>query len=360
MDAARWKTIKELLANALDRPIAERAAFVQNASADAGLRAEVMDLLDAYETSGALRSLAADDREYELAPGAEVGPYRIRLPIGRGGGGEVYRARDTRLQRDVALKLLTQSSSHDEGTRRVREARAAAQLNHRGIAAIYDIVEVDSRAAIVMEYVSGDTLADRLRSRAPDPAVVIGVGVEMADAVAHAHAAGIVHCDLKPGNMRFAADGSLRILDFGLARRPASVSSCATEENPSTSAVSGLTASSLDGLALGTPGYMSPEQLLGQAIDCRTDVYSMGVVLYEMAAGRRPFLADGDNDMATAVAVLSTPLPDLPRDVPRKLRSVIVKCLGRLPEHRYRDGAELRDALTSIAAPSPWRLGWKA
>jgi eukaryotic-like serine/threonine-protein kinase len=163
--------------------------------------------------------------------------------------------------------------------------------------------------------------------------------------------------------MRFAADGSLKILDFGLARRPASAAPAPGEPTSTTSAVSGLTASSLEGLALGTPGYMSPEQLLGGAIDCRTDVYSMGIVLYEMASGRRPFAGGGGpgaNDaMSTAVAVLSSPLPDLPRGVPRRLRSVIVKCLNRTPEQRFATGAEVRDALMALTSPS-WRLGWKS
>ena len=220
-----------------------------------------------------------------------------------------------------------------------------------------------------MEYVPGESLGERLRSRPPDIPTVIAVGLEMTDAVAHAHATGIVHCDLKPGNMRFAADGSLKILDFGLARRSAT----ATESSghSSSSGVSGLTASSLEGLALGTPGYMSPEQLLGSAIDCRTDVYSMGVVLYEMAAGRRPFggsekpsrtrsggaASDAAGAMSTAVAVLSSPLPDLPREVPRRLRSIILKCLSRPAEQRYASGIELRDALAALGTPS-WRIGW--
>ena len=363
MDAAGWQSVKEVLARALERPANERAEFIVRECADPALRAEVSALLDSYERSDVLQSLAADDREYELNPGAAVGPYTVKHPVGRGGGGEVYRARDTRLLRDVALKLLAPSSDTEEGARRVREARAAAQLNHRGIAAIYDIVDANGRVASVMEYVPGESLAERLRSRPPDVATLIGVGVEMADAVAHAHATGIVHCDLKPGNMRFAADGSLKILDFGLARRPASGSD--SSGHSSSSGVSGLTASSLDGLALGTPGYMSPEQLLGGAIDCRTDIYSMGVVLYEMAAGRRPFGADnpptgaprGDatGAMATAVAVLSSPLPDLPREVPRRLRSVILKCLSRAPEQRYATGAELRDALAALGTTSWWK-----
>jgi carboxypeptidase Q len=285
--------------------------------------------------------------EYEFSPGASIGGYAIRQAIGRGGGGEVYRARDMRLQRDVALKLLARTDSSDEGVRRVREARAAAQLNHRGIAAIHDILDVDGRPCIVMEYVAGQSLSERLRTQTIDTAAAVAIGIEMADAVAHAHVTGIVHCDLKPANMRFAADGSLKILDFGLARRPASDKSThpGSAASSSTEAISGLSGSSLEALALGTPGYMSPEQLLGESIDRRTDVYTMGVVLYEMVAGRLPFHVDPANDMATAVAVLSTPLPDLPREVPRGLRRIILKCLSRRPEDRYPSGVELRDAL---------------
>src|SRR5215510_3939318 len=180
MDSSDWKQAKALLAVALERPAAERGAFLAAHCSDPRLRAEVVALIDAYEQSNLLSTMAEDDREFVWTRGDSAGPYTIIEPIGKGGGGEVYRSRDTRLQRDVALKLLPPTSS-DEGARRVREARAAAQLNHRGIAAIYDIVDTPQGPCIVMEYAPGQTLAERLRAGRPEVRNVIDWGREIAD-----------------------------------------------------------------------------------------------------------------------------------------------------------------------------------
>jgi len=362
MDAARWQRAKQLIADALARPPAERAAFLSSACQDEDLRHEIEVMLTSSEddTAEDIRPPVVDRDEpagtsvadsseapaaFEFAPGHSAGPYVFTAPLGKGGGGEVYRARDRRLQRDVAIKVL-RAKDAAEGARRVREARAAAQLNHRSIAAIYDVFDMAGRTYIVQEYVPGDTLADRMRHRTFPAADIFRLGTAIADAVAHAHAAGIVHCDLKPGNIRFASDGGIRILDFGLARRAPEHASRAAD-------VTGLSASSLQELGIGTPGYMSPEQLLGSSVDCRSDVYSLGVILFEMAAGHRPFSAT--DMMSTAVAVLTSPLPDLPRSVPRRLRAIIARCLERTPEDRYASAAELRAALVA-AQVSRWKL----
>ncbi|MFI5179586.1 MAG: serine/threonine-protein kinase [Vicinamibacterales bacterium] len=376
MDSAGWQRAKALISAALERPLADRGRFLVAECADPVLRGEVAAILESYEVGEAIASLEEDTAsppswlgtapdaeaagrasdDFTLRPGDVAEHYTIVETIGRGGGGEVYRARDTRLQRDVALKVLGARSA-EEGARRLREARAAAQLNHRGIAAIYDVFDRAGRPCIVMEFARGQTLADALRARRFDAAEVVGIGVQIADAVAHAHAAGIVHCDLKPGNIMLERaagndDASptvpeIRIFDFGLARRCVD-----TAGHAATDAVSGLSGSSLLGLALGTPGYMSPEQLLGLAIDCRSDVFSLGVILHEMCAGRRPF--DGADVMSAAVAVLSAPAPDLPRDVPRGLRVIVRTCLARKPDERYATAAGLRDALASMRSPA-WR-----
>ena len=364
MDPAGWQRAKVIIEEALQRPPSERAAYVTSACDDGPLRDEIIAALESYaiEDEVAARSagplantdgiqssvgseLAAEPPAYDFQPGLEVGDrYILILPLGKGGGGEVHRARDQRLQRDVAIKVLPPRGDAED-SRRIREARAAAQLNHRGIATIHDVFDIEGRACIVMELVDGETLAQRIRHTPFAIDEIVRIGVQIADAVEHAHACGILHCDLKPANVKFAADGTVKVLDFGLARR--------TEHSAAAvRGVTGLTAGSLDGLALGTPGYMSPEQLLGLTIDFRSDVYSLGVIMYEMATRERLF--DGSSVMSTAVAVLSAPVPELPRSVPRRLRQVIYRALSRKPEDRYPSAAEFRDALAAVAQPF-WR-----
>jgi serine/threonine protein kinase len=388
VDPAGWQRAKPIIEEALQRSAQDRRAFVASACDDEALRREIEALLESYEiTSGSRVSGSAfrvdegsrvddafrgDDEpcdvdradvesgtpnpepgtrnpepgtRFEFVPGMEVGGrYVLAEVLGKGGGGEVYRAQDVRLQRDVAIKFLPVRSDV-EGARCVREARAVAQLNHRGIATIHDVFDIAGRAAIVMELVPGPTLADRIRKGKLPIAEVVDVGVEVADAVEHAHACGILHCDLKPGNVKFAADRSIKVLDFGLARR--SEHSAAAVRG-----VTGLTAESLEGLALGTPGYMSPEQLLGLPIDFRSDVYSLGVLVYEMTIGQRLF--DGVDAMSAAVAVLTAPVVELPREAPRRLRFVVRRALMRRPEDRFPSAAEFRDALAA-ARPLSWR-----
>jgi hypothetical protein len=373
VDAAAWQQAKQLIEEALSRPAADRRAFLDSACRDPDLRREVETMLETYDqqpqidqqqpqsaqsiessnaelpTNAASHNAPSSPRDqFEFARGFEIGPYVLIEPLGRGGGGEVHRARDTRLQRDVAIKVLAPRSAA-EGVRRVREARAAAQLNHRGIGAVYDVIDLGGRPCIVMEHVPGLNLAERLERGRLDLTEAIDIGMQIADAAAHAHASGIVHCDLKPANVKFAADGSVKVLDFGLARRSAGF-----PPRGGSSAVSGLTAASLEGLAIGTPGYMSPEQLLGLQIDVRTDVYSIGVMLFEMAVGERPF--GGADVLSTAVAVLSAPLPELPRRVPRRLRAVVQKSLNRAPDDRYASAAEFAEALDQ-ASTAPEVVG---
>jgi serine/threonine-protein kinase len=368
VDPAGWQRAKAIIEEALQRPHEARRAYVESVCDDRGLCEEIMALLDSHEIEESRQqpSVARDPRvtaspliappdtsgsfaeatsAFIYEPGRQVGDrYVLLAPLGKGGGGEVHRARDQRLQREVAIKILPPRGDAED-SRRIREARAAAQLNHRGIATIHDVFDLEGRACIVMELVDGETLAQRIRQRKFELAEIIHIGVQIADAVEHAHACGILHCDLKPANVKFAADGTVKVLDFGLARR--------TEHSAAAvRGVTGLTAGSLDGLALGTPGYMSPEQLLGMSIDFRSDVYSIGVIVYEMASGERLF--DGGSVMSTAVAVLSSSVPELPRRVSRRLRTVVYRALSRKPEDRYPSAAELRDALITVQQPV-WR-----
>ena len=371
MDPAGWQRAKPIIEEALQLSGRERRAFIASACESEELRREIEVLLESYEQVDARPSTRSEPATahadtlgvslsnhepqtgvstasalvFDYPPGVEMGGrYVLTDPLGKGGGGEVHRAHDVRLQREVAIKILP-ARGHVDGARQIREARAAAQLNHRGIATIHDVFDIDGRPAIVMELVPGPTLAERIRNTALPAAEAIDVGVQIADAVEHAHAFGILHCDLKPGNVKFAADGTVKVLDFGLARRT---------ENSAVAmrGVTGLSAGSLDGLALGTPGYMSPELLMGIEIDFRSDVYSLGVLVYEMTSGRRLFT--GVDQMSAAVAVLTTPAAELPRDVPRRLRQVVQRALNRKPSDRFPSAAEFRDALAA-ARVRTWR-----
>ena len=277
----------------------------------------------------------------------QIGPYRIVQRLGVGGMGEVFLADDTRLGRKVALKTLSVSGDAQPAqTRRklLREARAAARLNHPNIAAVYDVVELGDEAHIVMEYVPGETLAKRLAEGPLSAATVVDLGVQLADALVDAHGAGVVHRDLKPANIAMGPGGKPKILDFGLAHNR-------------TLDLSGSTGPlSVDGhgasrVVVGTPHYMPPELLLGHSMDERGDVYSFGVTLFELLTGQRPYV--GADTGAVAMNVLRAPMPrvrDLRPDVPPELDAVVARAMARRPEDRYASAAELRDALQRVAS----------
>ena len=279
-----------------------------------------------------------------LSPGSRIGIYEIIAIVGRGGMGEVYRARDTRLGRDVALKMLpdaAEASDPDWRTRFEREARALASLNHPHIAAIYGLEEAgpDHRAsttAIVMELVEGDSLADRLKRGPLALEDALDVAGQIAEALEAAHQRGIVHRDLKPANVKITPAGSVKVLDFGLAKF---LPDAAGDELT----VSGLTAAAV---WVGTPAYMAPEQAQGRAVDRRVDVWAFGVVLYEMVTGVRPFR--GESLQQTLAAVLTAD-PDW-KDVPPAVQPLLRACLERDPVRRLRDIADYRFMLAPSAA----------
>ena len=281
--------------------------------------------------------------------GTSIGPYRVISRLGAGGMGEVFLGRDTRLDRKVALKRLTRELDDLPAMRErvLAEARAAARLSHPHIAAIYDVVEHEGQPFIVMEYVTGETLAARLaRGRLAIPEVV-AIGGQLASALAAAHAHGVIHRDLKPGNVQLAPDGSVKVLDFGIARvapQPASTSAA--------TATGIFTPGSAAGPA-GTPGYMSPEQLLNDPIDARSDVYSLGVILFEMAVGRPPYVERDAIGRAMAIAAGAPPPADAVNpDVPRALAAIIAKALARQPGDRYATARALERALAVLEAPA--------
>ena len=276
--------------------------------------------------------------------GTSVGHYRITDRLGRGGMGVVYKAEDTRLGRGVALKFLPDELAGDADAveRFTREAQAASALNHPHICTVHDVGEHEGRRFIVMELLEGVPLADRIAAGALPVEQVIEIGIEVADALAAAHARGLIHRDVKPANIFVTTRGTAKLLDFGIAK-PASN---ATLE----SAVATRAALTAPGGVAGTVAYMSPEQVRGEALDGRTDLYSLGVVLFEALAGRPPFSA------ASAAAVLDmqqhAPAPDLRklrRDVPRALSDTVMKSLSKARDARWQTAAEMRQALLPYA-----------
>jgi Tol biopolymer transport system component len=276
-----------------------------------------------------------------LAPGTRVGVYQVAGPLGKGGMGEVYRARDTRLNRDVALKVLPEllASDPDRLARFRNEAQLLASLNHPNIAAVYGFEESPSRHALVLELVDGPTLADRIAHGPIPVSEALTIAKQMTDALESAHAHGIVHRDLKPANIKVRSDGTVKVLDFGLAKAlsresgPLDVSLSPTFTSPAMTAA---------GMILGTAAYMSPEQATGRAVDVRTDIWAFGVVLYEMLTGVSPFAG------ATTLEVLSKVLRDepdwaaLPAQTPAAMRSLLRRCLQRDPARRLRDISDAR------------------
>ena len=285
--------------------------------------------------------------------GSRLGPYELVAPLGAGGMGEVWRARDTRLGRDVALKFLTQAVAGDPDrlARFRREAQVLAQLNHPNIAAIHGLEEADDSPFLVLELVEGEDLAARLR-RGPLPVdEALAAARQIAEALEEAHEHGIVHRDLKPGNVKLTPDGKVKVLDFGLAKAwsgdlaTGSSSSSELSQSP-TLAHTGTEA----GLILGTAAYMSPEQARGKRVDKRSDVWAFGALLYEMLTGRRLFDGETVSDVLAAVLTRQPEWAALPPGTPARVRLLLERCLERDSKQRLRDIGEARITLAGAAA----------
>ena len=338
MSPERWRQITELFHAALAHDAATRNTLLDEACrGDDALRAEVGAMLAAHGQAGGFGEaplVTAAEPGGRLQPGTALGPYRIEALIGAGGMGEVYRARDTRLERDVAVKVLPQDVAADprQKQRLDREAKALATLSHPHICPVFDVGHQDGVDYLVMEYLQGETLEERLAKGALPVDQALRRAVEIADALDKAHARGVVHRDLKPGNIMLTKTGAW-LLDFGLAKQRLS------------SPLAGATAPTAltdQGKVIGTLQYMSPEQLHGQEADARSDIFAFGTVLYEMVTGRKAF--DGKSRASIVAAILEhdpPPVSTLQPTSPPALDHLIRTCLAKDPDQRWQSAGDI-------------------
>jgi Tol biopolymer transport system component len=297
-----------------------------------------------------------------LAAGTKLGPYEILSPLGAGGMGEVYRARDGKLNRDVAIKVLPEAVAEDADrlARFQREAQVLAALNHPHIAAIYGLEKSGNIEALVLELVEGETLAERIAAGPVPIDEALAIARQIADALEAAHEKGIVHRDLKPANVKVTPEGKVKVLDFGLAKAlTGDASSPELSHSPTLTA-----AATQAGVVIGTAAYMSPEQARGKSVDKRADIWAFGAVLYEMLSGRKAFEGETVSDTLAAVLRADIDWDALPRETPASVRRVLRRCLDRDPKTRFRDIADARiemdaapepSAISAPAAPAPTR-----
>jgi eukaryotic-like serine/threonine-protein kinase len=340
MNKERWQLIERTYHAALDREGKARSAFLDEACAgDEELRSEVEDLIghdgqaSRFIESPALEVAAkwmAEDQVSSMV-GRQLGSYKILSQLGAGGMGEVYLAEDTRLNRKVAIKFILASSTADEQAQKrfIREAQAAAGLDHPNICAIHEVGQQDNISFIVMQYVDGQTLASRIQTKTLTLADTLDISIQIAGALSTAHSQGIIHRDIKPQNIIIDSHGQLKVLDFGLAK-------VIKQDELLDGEAETEALLSTPGMIMGTPAYMSPEQVRGETLDARTDIFSFGSMLYEMVSGRHPF---GEaSPAATLSAILTTepaPLARYVSDVPDELQRIVRKALSKEKEARY-------------------------
>ncbi len=347
MNSERWLKVKEIFNSALEHEPAQRSAFVANACAgDELLLREVESLISAHERDGtfidspayeAAAELLTNDSA-ELKPGQRAASYEIVSFISRGGMGEVYLAQDRRLNRKVALKVLPNALTRepDRLRRFEQEARAASALNHPNIITIFEVAKVDSIHLIATEFVEGQTLRQALSGQSLELSKALDVAIQIADALNAAHQAGIIHRDIKPENIMLRPDGYVKVLDFGLAKLAEESSAAVAAEAPTRQVRTG------SGVVMGTAGYMSPEQARGKEVDARSDIFSLGAVVYEMVSGRKPF--EGETPSDTLAAILKTdppPVSEFLPETPPELVRIINKTLRKDREQRYQVVKEL-------------------
>src|SRR5215471_1532134 len=373
MTPERWTQVKDLFERARALEPGSLPSFLDAACAgDPALRSEVEMLLSGEQLAGsfiesppfeAAASVVAE-RNVGLLAGRVIGHYRIIKSLGAGGMGEVYQAEDMQLKRRVAIKFLRPESAGDERASRrfIREAQAAATLDHPNICSVYEVGRDDGLDYIVMQYVEGETLAARIRRQPPEFEESLDIASQVADALAEAHSHGIIHRDLKPQNIMITRRGQAKVLDFGLAKvfqHSSSVDSDAETEQ----------VLSQPGIIIGTVPYLSPEQLLDKNLDVRSDIFSLGSMIYEMVTGRQAFAAD--SRAATIAAILNTepkPVAWYTAGVPDEFERILRRCLEKDRDRRYQSAGELhldliklRSSLVSIKGSKTHRmkLHWK-
>jgi eukaryotic-like serine/threonine-protein kinase len=359
---SRRERVRRLFQAALDQPAERRDAFVSSGcDGDAELRREVSSLLSAHAAAGEFLDTPAIRLERStispssaLEPGDRLGHFEVIALLGAGGMGEVYRAHDSQLGRDVALKLLPPAFAADPErlARFERESRILASLNHPNIAAIHSIEDVSGLRLLVLELVEGPTLADRLKHGPLAIAEALAIARQLADALEAAHERGIVHRDLKPANVKLAPSGRVMLLDFGLAKERVGFDSVHL-------APSDAVACTTAGLILGTCAYMSPEQARGTPVDKRADIWAFGCILFELLSGQRTFRGDTPSDTIAAVLEHQPDWQVLPAELPMGLRALLRRCLEKDAHRRLHDVADARleidDALQSAAETSGQR-----
>jgi len=372
MTSERWKRVEALYHAAFARPVDERAAFLAEACADdEGLRYEVGSLLnqtgpDGEFLGGAASRMAVPAQvlaTHADMTGRTIGGYQLQMLLGVGGMGEVYRARDLKLGRDVAIKILPRAVTRDPDrlARFEREARMLAALNHPNICAIYGLEEADGIKLLVLELVDGETLAHRLQppsALGPQPSSglpvteALGVARQIADALEAAHEKGIVHRDLKPANVTITHDGVVKVLDFGLAKPIGAVGSgLDLAQSPTITTGGGVG----EGVILGTAAYMSPEQARGKTVDKRTDIWAFGCVLYEMLTGRIVFAGETVSDTIGKILEREPDWSALPASTPAAIRRLLHRCLIKDPKQRLRDIGDVRIEIDAIDEALPGR-----
>ncbi|SPF54718.1 Serine/threonine protein kinase (fragment) [Candidatus Sulfopaludibacter sp. SbA4] len=357
MDQERWQRVEDLFHAALERTPERRRVFLDDAcGGDTGLRQQVELLLAKEEEAGsflespAMRDVTVTQTAAETAVGREFGPYRIVSPLGAGGMGEVYRAHDSKLGRDVAIKMLPHAFARDPErlARFRREARTLASLNHPNIAAIYGLEESGDVDCLVLELVEGENL------RGPLPIErALDYARQVAEALEAAHAKGIIHRDLKPANVKVTPQGRVKVLDFGLAKAV-----WGPEQNQDLSqapTVTGL--ETLAGHIVGTPGYMSPEQARGKEVDKRTDIWAFGCLLYELLTGKRAFSGETISDTIAAVLEREPDWQALPAKTPSKIRELLRQCLQKDADRRLPNIEDARKTIEEVQRGSKrWQI----
>jgi serine/threonine protein kinase len=344
MTPERWQQVKFVLQEALEFAPEQRPAFLDRAfSTNDSLRRDVESFLSSNDKVRSSFLQSAPNARLGLTKGTKLGDFEILSLLGSGGMGEVYRARDLRLERDVAIKVLpTFVSCNPERLRRFeQEAKAAAVLNHPNILAVFQMGKHEGAPYLVSELLEGETLREQVKHGPMALKRVMDYGVQIAHGLTAAHERGIVHRDLKPENLFVTRDGRIKILDFGLAK---------LKHQESESQLSKETLDTEPGAVLGTVGYMSPEQVRGQTADHRSDIFTLGAVLYEMATGQRAFSGDSPADVMSAILTREPPgIAANDADLAPSLKRIISRCLEKSASLRFQSALDVAFALDAIS-----------